>query len=165
MSTTFCKACSGIFQGHYVPSNVLAEKEMVDVEDTDFGIPGFTKDVTEWKVRLEYATGQDKPTPYLHHSLHDLAKSADNCSLCAVMSERIQSDKQPAAIPQRLKEMKEMGRNIIGIPIIKPKPGRFCGMFTLGFLYVTWSGQKWQGHTFQIYQAFLTVGQYQVRPF
>ncbi|VZI20572.1 unnamed protein product [Fusarium fujikuroi] len=157
MSTTFCKACSGIFQGHYVPSNVLSEKDMVDVQDTDFGIPGFTKDVTEWKVRLEYATGQDKPTPYFHHSLHDLAKNADKCSLCAVMSERIQSDKQPAAIPQRLKEMKEMGKNIIGIPIIKPKPGTFCGMFTLGFLYVTWSGQKWQGHTFQIYQDFLTV--------
>ncbi|KAF5641347.1 hypothetical protein F25303_6877 [Fusarium sp. NRRL 25303] len=135
MSTTFCKACSGIFQGHYVPSNVLSEKDMVDVQDTDFGIPGFTKDVTEWKVRLEYATGQDKPTPYLHHSLHDLAKNADKCSLCAAMSERIQSDKQPAAIPQRLKEMKEMGKNIIGIPIIKPKPGTFCGMFTLGFLH------------------------------
>ncbi|KLO89070.1 tol protein [Fusarium fujikuroi] len=135
MSTTFCKACSGIFQGHYVPSNVLSEKDMVDVQDTDFGIPGFTKDVTEWKVRLEYATGQDKPTPYFHHSLHDLAKNADKCSLCAVMSERIQSDKQPAAIPQRLKEMKEMGKNIIGIPIIKPKPGTFCGMFTLGFLH------------------------------
>ncbi|KAG4273915.1 hypothetical protein FPRO04_01556 [Fusarium proliferatum] len=134
MSTTFCKACSGIFQGHYVPSNVLSEKDVVDVQDTDFGIPGFTKDVTEWKVRLEYATGQDKPTPYFHHSLHDLAKNADKCSLCAVMSERIQSDKQPAAIPQRLKEMKEMGKNIIGIPIIKPRPGTFCGMFTLGFL-------------------------------
>ncbi|KAF5529871.1 tol [Fusarium mexicanum] len=157
MSTNLCKACSGIFQGHYVPSNVLAEKDLVDVQDTDFGIPGFTKDVTEWKVRLEYAEGQDKPTPYLHHSLHDLAKNADKCSLCAVMSERIQSDKQPAAIPQRLKEMREMRENIIGIPIIKPKPGIFSGMFTLGFLYVTWSGQKWQGHTFQIYHAFLTV--------
>ncbi|KAF5628032.1 tol [Fusarium sp. NRRL 52700] len=157
MSTNFCNACSGIFQGHYVPSNVLAEKDLVDVQDTDFGIPGFTKDVTEWKVRLDYAAGQDKLTPYLHHSLHDLAKNADKCSLCAAMSERIQLDKQPAAIPQRLKEMKEMGKNIIGIPIIKPKPGTFCGMFTLGFLYVTWSGQKWQGHTFQIYHAFLTV--------
>ncbi|KAF4501857.1 tol [Fusarium agapanthi] len=157
MSTNFCKACSGIFQGHYVSSNVLAEKDLVDVQDTDFGIPGFTKDVTEWKDRLEYATGQDKPTPYLHHSLHDLAKNADKCSLCAVMSERIQSDKKPAAIPQRLKEMKEMGENIIGIPIIKPKPGIFSGMFTLGFLHVTWSGQKWQGHTFQIYHTFLTV--------
>ncbi|KAM5512221.1 Heterokaryon incompatibility [Fusarium oxysporum f. sp. vasinfectum] len=157
MSSNFCKACSGIFQGHYVPTNVLAEKDLVDVKDTDFGIPGFTKDVTEWRVRLEYATGQDKPTPYFHHSLHDLAKNAAKCSLCAIMSERIQSDKQPAAMPQRLKEMKEMGKNIIGIPIIKPKPGTFSGMFTLGFLYVTWSGQKWQGHTFQIYQAFLTV--------
>ncbi|KAH7164682.1 heterokaryon incompatibility protein-domain-containing protein [Fusarium sp. MPI-SDFR-AT-0072] len=157
MSSNFCKACSGIFQGHYVPTNVLAEKDLVDVKDTDFGIPGFTKDVTEWKVRLEYAIGQDKPTPYFHHSLHDLAKNADKCSLCAIMSERIQSDKQPAAMPQRLKEMKEMGKNIIGIPIIKPKSGTFSGMFTLGFLYVTWSGQKWQGHTFQIYQAFLTV--------
>ncbi|KAI3585178.1 heterokaryon incompatibility protein-domain-containing protein [Fusarium oxysporum f. sp. albedinis] len=157
MSSKFCKACSGIFQGHYVPTNVLAEKDLVDVKDTDFGIPGFTKDVTEWRVRLEYATGQDKPTPYFHHSLHDLAKNAAKCSLCAIMSERIQSDKQPAAMPQRLKEMKEMGKNIIGIPIIKPKPGTFSGMFTLGFLYVTWSGQKWQGHTFQIYQAFLTV--------
>ncbi|KAJ0129834.1 Uncharacterized protein HZ326_27061 [Fusarium oxysporum f. sp. albedinis] len=160
MSSKFCKACSGIFQGHYVPTNVLAEKDLVDVKDTDFGIPGFTKDVTEWRVRLEYATGQDKPTPYFHHSLHDLAKNAAKCSLCAIMSERIQSDKQPAAMPQRLKEMKEMGKNIIGIPIIKPKPGTFSGMFTLGFLYVTWSGQKWQGHTFQIYQAFLTVGKY-----
>ncbi|KAL5584632.1 hypothetical protein FOVSG1_014021 [Fusarium oxysporum f. sp. vasinfectum] len=157
MSSNFCKACSGIFQGHYAPTNVLAEKDLVDVKDTDFGIPGFTKDVTEWRVRLEYATGQDKPTPYFHHSLHDLAKNAAKCSLCAIMSERIQSDKQPAAMPQRLKEMKEMGKNIIGIPIIKPKPGTFSGMFTLGFLYVTWSGQKWQGHTFQIYQAFLTV--------
>ncbi|KAF5257306.1 hypothetical protein FOXYS1_12178 [Fusarium oxysporum] len=157
MSSKFCKACSGIFQGHYVPTNALAEKDLVDVKDTDFGIPGFTKDVTEWRVRLEYATGQDKPTPYFHHSLHDLAKNAAKCSLCAIMSERIQSDKQPAAMPQRLKEMKEMGKNIIGIPIIKPKPGTFSGMFTLGFLYVTWSGQKWQGHTFQIYQAFLTV--------
>ncbi|KAF4960223.1 hypothetical protein FSARC_10546 [Fusarium sarcochroum] len=156
--STLCSSCSGIFQGQYVPTNLLVEKDLLDIEDADFKIIDFETDKTEWRARLDDATEDGlSPAPYLHHTLHGLAESANSCVLCAMIWEELRQEKQPAARPERLKEMEEKKESLVGIPIIRPKAGVLCGMFTLGFLYAISKGPKLYGRSFRTFQMFKAI--------
>ncbi|KAJ4267702.1 hypothetical protein NW762_003816 [Fusarium torreyae] len=158
MSSNLCSSCIGIFQGRYVPTSLLFEKDLLDIEDADFRIIDFETDKTEWKVRLDDATETGLPlVPYLHHTLHGLAESANSCALCAMIWEALRQEKQPAARPERLEEMKEKKTSLIGIPIIRPKAGMLCGMFTLAFLYAVFEGHKLYGRSFRTFHMFKTI--------
>jgi hypothetical protein len=152
-SSTFCVRCPGIFQGHYVPTNILAQHDLVDTRDANYAIYGFDRETTEWKVRLDTIPGQGTLVPYIHHNLQDLAESADSCVFCAMIWERLMIDEFLTYCPN-LAGMKK--KDVVGIPIIQPKGTLYSGLFSFAILFVSWSGHNWKAqafHRFNVFQA------------
>ncbi|CEI67227.1 hypothetical protein FVEN_g10938 [Fusarium venenatum] len=152
--STFCARCVGIFQGHYVPSNILVQHDLVDSEAAWFMTQSLGKGGnTEWKVRLDKDPEKEAPAPYLHHSLQDLEESADRCVFCAMIWERLTIEGF-IYHPSSLDEIKK--KDLIGIPTIKSQVAH-TGIFSFAIIYVTWSGHNWKGITFHRFTVFKAI--------
>ncbi|KAM0356685.1 hypothetical protein ACHAPK_008813 [Fusarium culmorum] len=117
--SSFCAKCTGIFEGHYVPSDVLAQHGLIDTVAARFISQNLDKlGGTIGKARLDKASEKETPVPYLHHNLQDLEESADTCVFCAMIWERltIEGFLYDSTI---LDEMKK--KDLVGIPVIQSK--------------------------------------------
>ncbi|KAF5024789.1 hypothetical protein F66182_3133 [Fusarium sp. NRRL 66182] len=154
--SNICSSCSGIFDGQYVPTNLVFQPD--NVEDADDRIETFTTDQTEWRVRIVDASDRGLPrAPYLHHTLHALAESASSCVLCAMMCEGLQLDRQIPLRAAKLAEWEQGEESLFGIPIVRPKKGAFCGAFSFGMLYATFEGQTLSGRFFRFFHMFKAI--------
>ncbi|RGP70518.1 hypothetical protein FLONG3_7390 [Fusarium longipes] len=149
--STFCVRCAGIFKGHYAPTNILTQHNIVDTEDADYVIYGFDRETTEWKVRLDTVPDQEAPVPYVHHNLRDLAESANSCVFCAMIWERLTIEEFLTYSPS-LAEMEK--KDVVCIPIIQSKGAFYSGIFSFAILFASWSGHNWKGYAFHRFNAF-----------
>ncbi|QPC68843.1 hypothetical protein HYE67_011074 [Fusarium culmorum] len=155
--SSFCAKCTGIFEGHYVPSDVLAQHGLIDTVAARFISQNLDKlGGTIGKARLDKASEKETPVPYLHHNLQDLEESADTCVFCAMIWERltIEGFLYDSTI---LDEMKK--KDLVGIPVIQSKVA-FTGILSFAIIFVSWSGHNWEGvtyHRFSLFQA-ISVG-------
>lgn len=149
--STLCTACLDIFQGHYIPLQGLSKQAL------DFWS---SKSKSECKFRIDDSAEKDHPVPHLHHSLHDLPKSADSCVLCAMMWERHRLDKQAVFASDSLEEMEVTKKDVFGIPVVLPHHTASLGMFTLAMFWAFWDGSGWYPYDFQIYPGFHAISMY-----
>ncbi|QPC77711.1 hypothetical protein HYE68_008463 [Fusarium pseudograminearum] len=152
--SNLCAKCTGIFEGHYVPSDVLAQHGLIDTQAAQF----ISQNLDKWgdgicKARLDKASEKEAPVPYLHHNLQDLAESADTCVFCAMIWERLTIEGF-FYYPTILDEMKK--KDLVGLPVIQSKVA-FAGKFSFAIIFVSWSGQNWEGVTFHRFSVFHAI--------
>ncbi|KAJ4133477.1 hypothetical protein NW768_005063 [Fusarium equiseti] len=149
----FCAKCAGIFEGNYV-SNVLPQHDLIDTENIENRPWDFFEGKREWKVRLYSVPGQGIPVLYLHHSIQDLAESADSCVFCAMIWERLTIE-EFLTYSSNLAGIEK--KDIVGIPVIQPKGSPYNGMFTFGLLFSTWSGHNWKARALHTFNGFTAI--------
>ncbi|KAJ4219092.1 hypothetical protein NW759_008247 [Fusarium solani] len=147
-----CSSCSGIFEGHYVPSNVLQERTLLALEGAAFVPSGFTTGTTEWRVRLDPGPGpDDPPKPYVHHTIQALEESVNACVLCAMIWLRLQQDIHPITLAELQQD------EVVGIPAIEAGDTSYCGSFVLGICFSKVEGDKFVGRQFHSFRAFKAI--------
>lgn len=152
-SPNLCSSCSGIFEGHYEPSNVLQERNLLALEEAVFVPPEFTTGKTGWRVRLDTGPGLDNsPKPYVHHTVQALEESAHACVLCAMIWLRLQQDIHPITLAELQQE------EVFGIPVIEAGETSNYNSFLLGICFSKVEGDKFVGRQFHSFRAFNAIG-------